>query len=366
MTQSAWDQDHPVLQLLRGRRESNSEPGMRSDDAQLGLAVEGGGMRGVVSASMLAALDDFGFKNAFDVVYGCSSGAINCAYFLAHDTWYPVSIYYDDLTTPKFLNLRRALVGKEPLNLDYAFNTVVHQIKPLDYQRVLASPIPLRIAITLVDERETKIVSDLESVEELRAALLASAWLPLGVKGTALFRGKRAVDGGVLTALPFRLALADSCTHILSLSTHRMGTQTRPSSLLHGLTARHLEKLRPGLGKGYIEALRQKREDQEMLRKMRNPSSGVGPFILDLAPLPETPDVKRHELRHQHLIDAARTSYEVMYAALERKSVSAIRGGAIRAVPRLTIAERQDGEHGYIRLVDHSSGQSVQWGESRF
>jgi predicted acylesterase/phospholipase RssA len=235
----------------------------------------------------------------------------------------------------------------------------------LDYGKVLASPSSLRIALTLVDKIRTEVLADLSSIDDLRAALLASAWLPLGVKGTAYFRGERAIDGGVLTALPFRLALADDCSHILSLSTRRMGTQSSTGSLLHTLTVRHLEKLKPGLGKGYLKALEQKRADQRRLQQARVSPADSGPFILDLAPLPETPDVKRHELRHQHLMDAARTAYEVMYAATEGKAVSAIRSGAIRAVPRLTIAERHNGDFAHIRLLDHSTRQSNPWGARR-
>ena len=63
-----WDPDHPVLRLLRDRRHTASKPLNRTDGARLGLAVEGGGMRGIVSASMLVALEDFGFADAFDVV----------------------------------------------------------------------------------------------------------------------------------------------------------------------------------------------------------------------------------------------------------------------------------------------------------
>jgi predicted acylesterase/phospholipase RssA len=78
----AWDPDHPVLMLLRRRHQDRSTPGKRpsEDRAKLGLAVEGGGMRGVVSAAMLAALEDLGYADVFDALYASSSGAINCAY----------------------------------------------------------------------------------------------------------------------------------------------------------------------------------------------------------------------------------------------------------------------------------------------
>src|SRR5262249_15144218 len=113
-----WDPNHPVLRILRERRESGSTPGHRTDSAKRGLAVEGGGMRGVISGAMLSQLEDSGFTNAFDAVYGCSSGAINAAYFLTGQTWYPLSIYYDDLTTKKFVNFSAPLRGRPILALD--------------------------------------------------------------------------------------------------------------------------------------------------------------------------------------------------------------------------------------------------------
>src|SRR5690242_15780491 len=119
-----WDPAHPVLEVLRARRDEGSLPGRRSDGAKVALAIEGGGMRGVISAAMLTELEDYGFKNAFDVVYGCSSGGINGAYFLAGETWYPLSIYYDDLTTKKFVDFGRALRRLPILDLDYAFEHV--------------------------------------------------------------------------------------------------------------------------------------------------------------------------------------------------------------------------------------------------
>ena len=57
-------------------------------------------------------------------------------------------------------------MGRPPLNLDYAFGVVIDQVKPLDYQRVIDSTIPLRIAITLVDEIRTLVPEDLESGPE--------------------------------------------------------------------------------------------------------------------------------------------------------------------------------------------------------
>jgi hypothetical protein len=74
--------DHPVVDLLRRRVLEGSTPGRRSDGFKLGLAVEGGGMRGIVTGAMLMALLGFDARGAFDAVYGASAGAINATYFL--------------------------------------------------------------------------------------------------------------------------------------------------------------------------------------------------------------------------------------------------------------------------------------------
>jgi predicted patatin/cPLA2 family phospholipase len=337
-----WDGDHPVLAVLRARRAAGTLPGARRPDdrATVGLAVEGGGIRGVVSAAMLSALEECGFGNAFDAVYGCSSGAINCAYFLAGETWYPVSIYYDDLTTRRFVDFRRGLTGGDILNLDYAFDEVMEVRKPLDYEKVIESPVPLKVAVTDVDALRTVLATDFPDRAALRSALLASAWLPIGIRGTTTFDGRRAMDGGVLTALPFRLAERDGCTHVLSLSTRPMGRPPRGPSAFSRYTCRYLERIQPGLGDGYLRGVRDKQRDEVLLARCRRATAHREPYLLDIAPLPGSPEVRRHELRRGPLIEAARCAYETMYCALEGKPVSRLFDGSIQAVPRLTIVER--------------------------
>src|SRR5947209_12381435 len=153
-----WDPEHPVLQILRQRRETGSKPGARDDSAKVALAIEGGGMRGAISAAMCTQLDDAGFSDAFDVVYGGSSGAVNATYFVAQQCWYPLSIYFDDLATNDFVKFSRALSGSSILNLDYVFDQVFRSAKVLDYQAAIESPVSLVISVTDVDATETVAV----------------------------------------------------------------------------------------------------------------------------------------------------------------------------------------------------------------
>jgi hypothetical protein len=45
-----------VFDALRRRREEKSKPGARKDGLKIGLVVEGGGMRGVISAGTLGGV----------------------------------------------------------------------------------------------------------------------------------------------------------------------------------------------------------------------------------------------------------------------------------------------------------------------
>ena len=99
---SCGNQITPYFEVLRERMRAKSQPGKRADSYKVGLAVEGGTMRGIVSCSMLAALSEAGFGDAFDAVYGCSAGALNGAYFITGTAWSALSVYYEDLAGDRF------------------------------------------------------------------------------------------------------------------------------------------------------------------------------------------------------------------------------------------------------------------------
>jgi len=82
--------NHSVIQLIAQRVRTNSTPGNRADndqEAHLALAIEGGGMRGAVSAGMAAAIASLGLTDAFDSVYGSSAGCIVGAYMVSRQMY---------------------------------------------------------------------------------------------------------------------------------------------------------------------------------------------------------------------------------------------------------------------------------------
>jgi predicted patatin/cPLA2 family phospholipase len=336
-----WNPDHPVLKILRQRRDSGSTPGNRRDGAKVALTVAGGGMRGAVSAAMCTQLDDSGFRDAFDVVYGCSSGAINAAYFVSQPVgtcWYPLSIYYEDLTADQFIRYTRPISGGSLIDLEYVFEKVLASRKPLDYDSAVRSPLGLVVLTTDLAARQVFAARDFSTGTELKAFLRAGARPPLVAKGESEIDGRRLVDGALLAPPQFRLAMADGCTHILSLGTRRIRASRPHIPLTVRAYAHCLERVRVGLGSAYLAALRHRQRDREVLSRQRFATDGPGPHVLGLAPLPWMTTIRFHDTDPSRILHAIRDAYSVSYCATEGIGVDRLRGGLVSTLTRFAIA----------------------------
>jgi len=105
---------HPVATILRQRVEKGYKPGQK-DGKKVALAIEGGGMRGAVSAGMAHALSVLGLNDAIDCVYGSSAGSIVGAYFVSRQ-WRATGIYRDLLpcAKDKFLDIKHLVPALFP------------------------------------------------------------------------------------------------------------------------------------------------------------------------------------------------------------------------------------------------------------
>lgn len=333
--QRYWAADHPVLEVLRSRRQQGGQGSPFPDGYRVGLAVEGGGMRGIVSGAMLCAIEELGFAPSLDAIYGFSAGALNAAYFFAGNCWCQLSIYYRDLATGAFIDFRRMVYGKSFLDLDYLFREIVDCRKPLSYSAIAESSVELHVGVTNVDALTTEDVSCFSSRADLVDTLRASSWMPISSFRTAIWRGARALDGAVLTGHPLRLAVNGGCTHVLSLSTRPIRPRScRGPRSAQTLGALHLERIKKGLGAEYLSATNEYWLDRSKMHVERLKPDGL-PYILDLAPLPWMPELRYRELDSGRLQDAARDAYLVAYAALSQSVDDSDRCADARAIPQL-------------------------------
>lgn len=228
MTVNAESEVHPVLALIAKRLAAGGGPGARRDGRRLALAIEGGGMRGTITAGMALGVHELGLTKVFDDVYGSSAGAITGAWLCSANP--PgLRIWYDATLTRALIRRANLLRPGRPV-LDV--ETLIEQVYPqvMDFGSVLASDVPLHVLAT---DGSTGQAADLRpyltSAANLRRALRASCALPLLAGPPVELGGRRYLDSGLSESIPYKTAMAQGATHVLVLSSRRAGDVVRSS-----------------------------------------------------------------------------------------------------------------------------------------
>lgn len=208
---------HPVLAAVAERLRSASNPGRREDGHRIVLAIEGGAMRGTISAGMALELERMGVLRAFDAVYGSSAGAISATWLLSSRpeglAGWAEPAYARALIRASNLLRRRPMVDVERL-----VEHVYREIAVLDFDSVLANPIELH---PLATDAATGLSVDLRpllrTAADLRLAMRASSALPVLAGPPIPLGTSRYYDAGLAESVPYRTAIEQGATHILVL-----------------------------------------------------------------------------------------------------------------------------------------------------
>jgi len=307
---------HPVVVAIRRRRDEGSRPGARTDGRRIALVIEGGGMRGVVSAGMAAAIEQLGLADAFDEVHGASAGAFNGAFMLAGQATYLTGLYPHGFGDPRFVSVRRVIGGRPLFDLDYVIGEVWRHRRPLRTDLIEASAVELHCTATDVDRAEIVDLTELRDGEEIRGAMRASARLPWLAGPPVGFRGRRLLDATLAEAIPVHAARR-TATDLLVLQTRPHGVPHTPlSGGIARLTDRYLEKLNPALVE--LRRSRSERYDQlsdELARQAR--AAADGPSVCVIRPPAQTPMIGQMENRLAALEAAGSLGLRAAWMALE-------------------------------------------------
>jgi predicted patatin/cPLA2 family phospholipase len=198
--------------------ELNAHKQNRKDKRVFGLVLQGGGMRGVYSAGIIAPLVEYGLTDAFDHVIGSSAGAINGAYFLGADPE-TFHTYTDDLTNKNFVNLLRR---EHTVDIDYLVDLVLKHKRPVNIAGLLKSRCKLHIVMTDAKSGKKVVISDHNKFTEIYEEFRATAALPLLYDKKVMVNNRWYIDGGVADLLPVDVAVKLGCTDIVVVMTQRI------------------------------------------------------------------------------------------------------------------------------------------------
>lgn len=282
---------HEVLRVLAQRAGAGA--GGRDDGWRVALAVEGGGMRGVISGAMALVLHELGLVPAFDAVYGSSAGTISGAWLVSS---YPQGLrgWADPEYARALIHRRAALRGKPIIGVETLIEEVYQTTFPLDYASVLDSAVEFHpMGTDAVSGRSTDLRPLVRDTTDLRLAIRASAALPLLAGPAVELGGRRFYDAGIAESIPYRTALAQGATHVLVLRSRRDPvTTTRPTRSDLVVAHNGLRKQTPELQAAFLARAARLAADDARLARYDVDQDGP-PWLLSIRPGPDSPRVSR-------------------------------------------------------------------------
>lgn len=185
----------------------------QNNSKKIGLALSGGGIRGVSHLGVMQALTDHGIK--FSHISGTSAGAIAAAFFA--EGYAPKEIL-QIIKENRLLKLLRPAFGSAGLVSIENARFLIEKYIPHNSFRELKT----HITISAVDLGEAKLVYFTDG--ELDMAVLASCCLP-GIFRPIVINNHMYIDGGILNNFPVEplvgncdLIIGSSCNHLPAIT----------------------------------------------------------------------------------------------------------------------------------------------------
>ena len=160
-----WDKKlKPVIDALKLKRDDPEGEGKKRKVLILSL---GGGLKGPYGAGQAIALNEMGITaDKADVLVGASAGMADLVYYAAgpEQTYIGTSMYYDECTTPEFLDVRRAVRSEPIMNSKVAAGSMRHGEKAVDQKAIRRLRTEVYALVTPVDGSDVELV-DIKTAE---------------------------------------------------------------------------------------------------------------------------------------------------------------------------------------------------------
>jgi predicted patatin/cPLA2 family phospholipase len=302
---------HPVAKILLARRETASQPDSRRDGRRIALAIEGGGMRGVVSAGMVAALEQLGLTDSFDGVFGSSAGAIAGAYFVANQARYGTTIFYEDINNRKFINPLRVLSGGPILSLEYLLDVVCKQVKRLHVADVLNARIPFTVIASSLIHNRSVALSNFNTLDDLIEALRGGARIPFFAGPPVRYKENLLVDASIYEPIPFRSAEVAGYSDLVILLTRPTGVlRTKPGLIDRVLVAPYLSRFSSSAAQDYLHRDASYERDMKYINSKRESN-----FLVAQVEAVQRP-IGTFALSRLELLEGAKAGFRAVYCSL--------------------------------------------------
>lgn len=202
----------------------------------IGLVVEGGGMRVVYAVGVLEKF--LQHKIYFPYLVGVSAGASNGANYVSRQSGRGLRVNIDYLKNYRYMSTRNFLLHGSYIGMDFIFDKIPHQLDPFDFKTFHSSSTKYFAGTTDCQTGEAVFFGK-EDVKEKLEVLRATVSLPV-ICPIVKFKGYELLDGGIAMPIPLDKSIADGNTkHVIVLSRAR------------GYTKKGIDKVKPFLNLWY-------------------------------------------------------------------------------------------------------------------
>jgi len=191
----------------------------------IGLVLEGGGLRGCYTAGVLTWLIDQGIEA--DTVVGISSGAMLGSYYMLKDknALHAIGVTY--ASDPKNIGLQPLLHEGTPVGYRFLFDVVLKKILKYDYRDLKAVTRTFEFGVYSLKLQKT-IWKNQHTMDDNLLYMLAACTLPLAGRSVKI-EGEKYLDGGITTMVPIGHAEELGATKFLVVVTKDPGFVRKPN-----------------------------------------------------------------------------------------------------------------------------------------
>lgn len=204
---------------------------LKGDDVlnNIGLILEGGGMRGVYTSGVL---DFFMDKNLyFPYIIGVSMGACNGASYVSKQRGRTKSATIDFISDPRYLSYRNLIKHKSIFGMDFIFNEIPSKLLPFDFQTFFNYDGEFVIGATdCITGKEVYFNKSNYTHENILDIIKASSSLPFIAKSVKV-NNFTLMDGGLSDPIPIKKSISDGNTKNVIILTRSHGYIKKPFKL---------------------------------------------------------------------------------------------------------------------------------------
>lgn len=188
--------------------------------SDIGLVLEGGGMRGVFTCGVL---DYFMSRNIeFPYAIGVSAGACNGLSFISKQQGRAKYSNIDLLAKYKYIGLKHYIKKRNIMDFDLLFHEFPENIIPYDYQTYFSSPSRFEMVTSNCLTGEAEYLEEKSNKERVIDIVKASSSLPI-MCPIAYVDDIPMLDGGICDSIPVNRAISQGYKKNIVILTRNKG-----------------------------------------------------------------------------------------------------------------------------------------------